>query len=162
MDGAFALVLKSKSNKILLVKRRDYPIWIMPGGGVNKNEAPEKAVIREVFEESGFKVKITRKIAEYSLRSNRTSYFFECKVISGKPTPSRESSNVEFFDPSKLPEPINPQIFEYLEDYKLNKSDVIKKANPEISKEFANKFFIMHPLISVRYLLTRIGIRTNI
>lgn len=40
-------------QKLLLVKRRDVPVWVFPGGGIEKGETPERAVVREVFEESG-------------------------------------------------------------------------------------------------------------
>lgn len=58
MDRVVSLVFNKKGNKILLVKRRDYPIWVMPGGGIENDETLEKAVVRETFEESGFNVKL--------------------------------------------------------------------------------------------------------
>ena len=79
MDGAFGLVLNSNKTKLLLVKRRDYPVWVMPGGRVEKGEIPEKTVIREIFEESGFRVKIVRKIAEYMHGTTKTSHFKRIK-----------------------------------------------------------------------------------
>ena len=161
MDGAFGLVLDNNNNKLLLVKRKDYPIWVMPGGGVNFNETSEEAVMREVFEETGFKVKIVRKIAEYLISPSRISHFFECSIVSGKPTPSKESSKVEFFDLSNLPEPTNPQIFDFLKDYILKEARIIKKPIPKITQEFMFKTVFKHPIIVVRYLLTKVGVRIN-
>jgi 8-oxo-dGTP pyrophosphatase MutT (NUDIX family) len=46
-------VLVFKDHKILLVKHRYGKFWIMPGGGINKNEKPESAGIRETHEEAG-------------------------------------------------------------------------------------------------------------
>lgn len=160
MDGAFGLVLNK--NKILLVKRRDYPIWVMPGGGVDKNETPEKAVIREVFEESGFKVKIAKKIAEYLVNSERIVHFYKCEIISGKATTSPESNNIDFFDLTNLPEPINPLTSCYIEDYKKNNKIVIKKPNPKISNNIIREYIIKRPITAIRYLLTKVGVRINI
>ncbi|MBW3003113.1 NUDIX domain-containing protein [Candidatus Woesearchaeota archaeon] len=45
-----------KDDKILLERRTEEPFkgkWVMPGGHVEKNEDVEKAVIREVKEETG-------------------------------------------------------------------------------------------------------------
>jgi len=49
MDGAFGLVFGRSLNEILLVKRRDVPVWVVPGGGIEKNETPEDAVVREII-----------------------------------------------------------------------------------------------------------------
>ncbi|MEX2456344.1 MAG: NUDIX domain-containing protein, partial [Balneolaceae bacterium] len=43
-------------GKVLLIKQkaptRSEPIWLPPGGGVEMGESSQKAVIREVFEET--------------------------------------------------------------------------------------------------------------
>lgn len=47
-------------NKILLVKRRNTPFrgwWDLPGGFINRGEPSEKALEREVREESGLRIK---------------------------------------------------------------------------------------------------------
>ncbi|HET7098799.1 MAG TPA: NUDIX hydrolase [Patescibacteria group bacterium] len=162
MDGVICLTSNDKGNKILLVKRRDYPIWVMPGGGIEKIETPKKAATRETFEESGFNVKIVRKIAEYSAGGNRISHFYLCKIVSGKPRTSRESSKVSFFSPKHLPNPISPLIANYIDDFNKRHSMVIKKSSPKLSGLDIVKFIIFYPLISIRFLLTKIGIRINI
>ena len=70
MDGAATIVL-NKDKEILLVKRRDIPIWVIPGGGIEKDETPNQAAIRETKEESGFDVSITRSIARYTYGNNQ-------------------------------------------------------------------------------------------
>ena len=62
-----AAIIMFPANKILLIKRgtvvfRDY--WALPGGNVEAGETVEEAVVREVREETGLKVKILRKIGE--------------------------------------------------------------------------------------------------
>ncbi len=161
MDRVVSLVFNKKGNQILLVKRRDYPIWVMPGGGIEKDETPEKATVRETFEESGFNVKIVRKIAKYSSGGGRTSHFYLCKTVSGKATISKESSKVLFFNPKHLPHPISPFIANYLYDFDKNRGMVIKKSSPKLSRLDIAKFIIFYPLISIRFLLTKIGIRIN-
>ena len=50
--GAFTICI-NQQNKILLVKRRDFPLWDLPRGNSDKSESPENAAVREYFEEKG-------------------------------------------------------------------------------------------------------------
>ena len=54
---AVKLIVKSEKGRILLVKPTYKPTWQFPGGGVELSEAPVEALIREVNEELGMKVK---------------------------------------------------------------------------------------------------------
>ena len=60
-----AVIFTKDRKKTLLIKRRDVPVWVLPGGGIEKNESIETAIVREIYEESGYRVKITKKIGEY-------------------------------------------------------------------------------------------------
>jgi 8-oxo-dGTP diphosphatase len=56
-----AIILQN--NQILMVKQyvqRGDIVWNFPGGGIEENESPEEACIREVKEETGFEVEIKR------------------------------------------------------------------------------------------------------
>ena len=79
-----------------------------------------------------------------------------------RPATSKESSHVDFFDINNLPKPINPLIAYHLVDFKLNRKNVLRKPNHKIPKKIALESIIKHPIIAVRYLLTRVGIRINI
>ena len=50
-----------KDNKVLLIKRtkKDSVYWVIPGGGVEKNETNKEALMRECREELGVKIKIS-------------------------------------------------------------------------------------------------------
>ena len=58
--GAFVII--SDSNKIMLIKRRDFPVWDLPGGRIEKGETEEQAAIRETEEETGYSIEIQYKI----------------------------------------------------------------------------------------------------
>ena len=48
-----------KNSEILLVREiADNGRWTLPGGWADVNETPSESVIREVFEESGFKTQV--------------------------------------------------------------------------------------------------------
>ncbi|MGH2638029.1 MAG: NUDIX hydrolase, partial [Rhabdochlamydiaceae bacterium] len=72
-------------EQALLIQRRDIPVWVLPGGGINPGETPESAACRETEEETGLKVEIARKIAEYTPinRLAHFTHFYEVRKISG-------------------------------------------------------------------------------
>ncbi len=117
MDGATVIVLDKSLAKILLVKRRDVPIWVLPGGHIEEDETPIQAAVRETKEESGFNVKIIRQVAKYLHKDgSKRNYLFEARIASGRATLSRESKAVEFFDIENLPELRHPLISGWLAD----------------------------------------------
>lgn len=74
-------------EEIFLVYRSDYPIWVTTGGGMEPEESPKKAALREAEEETGFKIKITRAVGIYYTKEKgltTRSYLFEGRVTSGK------------------------------------------------------------------------------
>ncbi|WP_053366446.1 NUDIX hydrolase [Bacillus sp. FJAT-27245] len=70
-----------KNGHVLMVKQyvqRGDIVWNFPGGGIEGYETPEQACIREVKEETGYEVAITRL-----LMKNTSKYTFEAEVIGG-------------------------------------------------------------------------------
>lgn len=55
---ASAFVIDPHTKKILLVKHKKFKKWVQPGGHIEHGEVPEEAAIREVYEETGIKVKL--------------------------------------------------------------------------------------------------------
>lgn len=53
VDNVIGLIL-SNEKKLLLVKSKRYDAWILPGGGLEDGELPEKGFEREMNEELGF------------------------------------------------------------------------------------------------------------
>ena len=51
-------VYDKDSKKFLLIHHKKMETWVQPGGHIEMNESPEEAAIREVFEETGLKIKI--------------------------------------------------------------------------------------------------------
>ncbi len=100
-----------RDDKILLVKERSDQCWCMPGGWADVGDVPSQAAIREVREESGFKVVAKRVVGVYDAnRSGRPMEFYHaiklvyfCEIIGGEATTSHETSAVEFFDFDHLP-----------------------------------------------------------
>jgi ADP-ribose pyrophosphatase YjhB (NUDIX family) len=99
-----------RDGKILLVQERMDGKWAMPGGWADVGDLPSAMVEREVWEESGFKVKAQKVLAVYD--ANRISpmelyhaykIIFLCTILDGEPTPSNETLAVDFFGLGNLP-----------------------------------------------------------
>ncbi len=55
---ASAFVIDPITKKILLIKHRKNRRWTQPGGHIEGNETPEEAAVREVYEETGLRVRL--------------------------------------------------------------------------------------------------------
>lgn len=150
-------------EKILLVKRRDVPIWVLPGGGVEANELPERAIEREVFEETGLHISVKKQIAFY-IPVNRLAYetfLFECGEISGSLTTGDETESVKFFPLDKLPEPFFFIHEEWLNDALNNFAFPIEKKLTQVSYCNFLSYFLRHPIHVFRFLLSCWGLPLN-
>lgn len=106
------LAVFNDNNQILLVKRRDVPVWVIPGGRGEKGESPMQTALREFSEETGVKVSSSNVclVAKYISDNNnhRIKYLFTTsrKRINGL-TLTEESSDYGFFNIDKLPHVIS-------------------------------------------------------
>ena len=101
-----------KGDQILLVRELSDGKWSMPGGWVDVNDAPSEAVVREIFEESGYRAKALKLAA--LVDRNRHPHppsvnhiyklFFLCEITGGSPTISNETDGIDFFPVTALPE----------------------------------------------------------
>lgn len=56
----------NEEGEVLLTRRRDNGQWCLPSGGMDAGESVEEAILREVFEETGLRVHVTRLVGVYS------------------------------------------------------------------------------------------------
>ena len=83
----------------------------MPGGWADVGDRPSEMVVREVWEESGFRVVPRKLIGVYDAnRSGRPLEFYHayklvflCDITGGEARPSNETLAVSFFDFDDLP-----------------------------------------------------------
>ena len=74
-------------NKVLLIHRfkNGEEYYAVPGGGVEPNETPEVAAVRELKEETSLDIVLGEKIGELEEDGNR-QYFYLAKSWTGTPT----------------------------------------------------------------------------
>ncbi len=162
-EAVYGVVFSEDRKKVLLVKRRDLPVWVLPGGGLDKGEMIEEGVIREVEEETGFTVTIIRQVAEYLPVNNLTqkTYFFECKITGGNCTPNAEAKEVSFFSIDNLPSRLAPPFSLWIKDALPEKQKKVIKKTEGVTYTILIKLLLTHPILLIRYLLTKLGIRFN-
>ena len=99
-------------DRVLLVRERSDGKWTLPGGWVDVNDAPSDAVVREIYEESGYRAKAVKLAALFD--KNRHDHppgihhiyklFFLCELTGGAAALSNETDGVDFFPVGSLPE----------------------------------------------------------
>jgi ADP-ribose pyrophosphatase YjhB (NUDIX family) len=114
VDVRVAAFRESPSGaEILLVREKSDGLWTLPGGWADVGESPSAAAAREVLEDSGFEVRITRLLALYD--RNRHGHpphafhiykiFFEGKIVGGhsRAHDGLETDAAAFFAAAALP-----------------------------------------------------------
>ena len=115
--AAAAAIVFDAQQRILLHRRTDNGKWSLPGGVLEVGETAEQGVVREVREETGYEVRVVRLVGVYSDPQFTTvtyadgntvcyvSLLFECEVLGGAPELNDESSAIDWFSPTDLPQP---------------------------------------------------------
>ncbi len=98
-------------GEILLVRERSDGCWTLPGGWADIGESPSEVVAKEVREESGYEVRVTKLAAVLDrdrhghpvIPHHVYKLFFLCEITGGAPGTSVETSAVGFFPEHALP-----------------------------------------------------------
>ena len=107
------------NHKVLILKRvkassDGLGYWELPGGGLEYGETPEKALKRELKEETGLDIKILKPV--YTFTAIRPSYQSVGIGFLTVPTNdhvilSHEHTEYKFVDSNELKEFVNPKIY---------------------------------------------------
>lgn len=157
LPAAIGIILNDHQTHVVLVKRRDLPIWVLPGGGVETNETFEEALKREILEETGYQVNILRKCAEYSPINQLAAltFVFICQIQSGHMQISSETQAIAFYPIKDLPSSFFPLHAHWLQEA-LSHSHLIQRPLTEVSYLALFKYFIYHPWQVLRFAWTRL------
>ncbi len=106
--GCSAIIFDKNRGKVLLTQRTDNGRWCLPGGALEAGESAAEACEREVWEETGLKVRATRLIGVYSNPDQLVVYpdgnkaffvvlSFEAEILEGKLGLSNETTAFGYF-----------------------------------------------------------------
>ncbi len=102
MSSAWGII--HHESRVLFI-RRSFEVgrggqWCPPGGTMWKNESPEVACVREVFEETGLRVSVTKRLAKFE-----SAHYILCTLNKGDGTVTlrpRECIDSRWISPSDL------------------------------------------------------------
>jgi len=103
--AAVAAMIFDEQGRILLFKHtyRKFE-WGIPAGGLEHREQPERAIVREFFEETGMQIEVQKLLlAESAREDHHVSLIYLCKIVSGTFKESLEISEMKYFDVNDLP-----------------------------------------------------------
>jgi ADP-ribose pyrophosphatase YjhB (NUDIX family) len=106
--GCSAVLFGDKRQTVLLTRRSDNGQWCLPGGMIDPGESVAEGCEREVFEETGLRVRVVRLTGVYSNPNRLTIYpdgnkafvivlNFEVEQVGGKLGLSEETTDARFF-----------------------------------------------------------------
>jgi 8-oxo-dGTP diphosphatase len=104
--ASVAALIFDEEGRILLFKHtyRKFE-WGIPAGGLEYDEQPDSAIIREFFEETSMQIEVEKLLLAESLKEDRNiSLIFLCKIVSGTFKESNEISEMKYFDVNDLPQ----------------------------------------------------------
>lgn len=99
-------------GRILMVREVvDDNRWTLPGGWADVNQTPAQSVVREVFEESGYRVRAVKlaavwdraRQAQPAMAFSVVRMFFICALEGGEPATSLETSEIGWFAEDDVP-----------------------------------------------------------
>lgn len=136
--GCSATIFDANREKVLLTQRTDNGRWCLPGGAMESGESAAEACEREVWEETGLKVRVKRLVGVYSnpdqlviYPDGNKAFFvvmgFEAEIIEGELGLSDETTAFGYFSLQQMESmPMHGQHKQRVEDSLLGGEAVIK------------------------------------
>jgi 8-oxo-dGTP diphosphatase len=115
-------------GRVLLIRRGKEPLlgrWVVPGGTVEVGETLETALVREMEEETGIRVKPSDLLTVFDRiqrEGNRVLYHYVivdylCDYLSGAPRAGSDAEAVALVSPEELPAyDLPPKALEVVQD----------------------------------------------
>ncbi len=108
---AVKAIITNTEGKILVVKRSEHDdhkpnVWETIGGGMDRLETPQEALMREVLEETNLVVAIREPFNVFSFQKDTGEYkigiTFICEYVSGDIVLSNEHSEYRWIEPQEF------------------------------------------------------------
>lgn len=106
-----AVIFAVQSGQLLMIRRAVDPEkgkWAFPAGYIDYDEDPRQAAAREVHEETGLEVRITRVLDVLGRDTSEGAkasivILFEGEIVGGTPSAQDDADEVAFFAPDEIP-----------------------------------------------------------
>jgi ADP-ribose pyrophosphatase YjhB (NUDIX family) len=96
-------VVVREDGRVLVIRRADNGRWEPPGGVLERGESIEDGVVREVYEETGIKVRVERLSGVYkNMAVKVVALVFRCRPEGGRERLSDESTEVAWLGPDEV------------------------------------------------------------
>lgn len=111
--GASGLIFDKAREQVLLTRREDNGRWCLPGGGMDAGESAAEACVRELLEETGLEVRVTKLIGIYTTpdilmeypdgnRTQPVAFSFEAEITGGELGLSDETTEVGWYTTQEM------------------------------------------------------------
>jgi 8-oxo-dGTP diphosphatase len=120
-------IIRNPSGAILVVKRSDRDdykpgVWETVGGGVDREETPQQALEREIFEEAGIAVTVGVPFHVFTFRKDsgqfKVGITFLCDTLEETVTLSPEHSEYRWIQPAEFKDLESiPSLYQEIADY---------------------------------------------
>lgn len=96
-------VVVRQDGRVLVIRRADNGRWEPPGGVLERDEAIEEGVRREVYEETGIEAHVERLTGVYkNMTMGVVALVFRCSPAGGHEQLSDESTAVAWLTPDEV------------------------------------------------------------
>lgn len=104
-------IIRRSDGKILVLKRSNRDdhkpnVWETVGGGMDQEETPQEALIREIQEEVGLVVEVKEPFNVFTFKKDTGEYkigiTFICEYLGGEVVLSDEHSKYRWIDPQEF------------------------------------------------------------
>ena len=106
--GCSAILFDEGRERVYMTQRTDNGMWCLPSGRVDPGESVEEAVLREFWEETGLRGRVTRFLGVYSdpnrlviypdgNKAHIVSLSFEVELVGGEAGLSDETTAYGFY-----------------------------------------------------------------
>lgn len=103
--SARAIIIKGEKIVLMYRKKQEREYYVFPGGGIQKGETLEQAVVREVWEEASLEVDSPVFLYKYE-DDESEQHFFLCQYVSGELRLGKGEENEKMIeDPSNIYKP---------------------------------------------------------
>jgi 8-oxo-dGTP diphosphatase len=100
-----------RDDKVLVMRRADDGRWEAPAGAMERDEAPQACVEREVLDETGIVAKAVDVVAVYKnmVHPDRpVSIVWRCRCVAGEARATDEATAVEWLGRKQILERLRP------------------------------------------------------